>query len=89
MPSTIPATPVDTSSPSDRIVITSTRVVLNGRETAAPATLEISPASGKFVAIQPGKAKATDYPPDTQFFDYGDLVIMPGLVDSHVHIDEP
>ena len=25
-------------------------------------------------------------PPDV---DYGDLVIMPGLVDSHVHVNEP
>ena len=89
MPSTIPATPAGVSWPSDRIVVTSTRVVLNGSESAAPATLEISPASGKFVAIRPGKAKTTDYPPGIQFFDYGDLVIMPGLVDSHVHIDEP
>jgi allantoinase len=89
MPSTIPATSVGPATPSDRIVVTSSRVVLNGHEAAAPATLEISPTSGKFVAIQSGKAKPTDYPPDTQFFDYGDLVIMPGLVDSHVHIDEP
>ena len=89
MPSFIPASPTRPSSPSDRIVITSTRVVLNGTQNAAPATLEVSPISGKFLTIRPEKASRTDYPTDTQFFDYGDLVIMPGLVDSHVHIDEP
>lgn len=89
MPSTIRTSPSGYSSPYERIVVTSNRVVLNGSQNAAPATLEISQASGKFVAIQPGKASGTDYPSDTQFFDYGDLVIMPGLVDSHVHIDEP
>jgi allantoinase len=71
------------------IVITSARVVLQVTENATPATLEISPLSGKFIAILPGKTTAADYPPDTEFLDYGDLVVMPGLVDAHVHIDEP
>src|SRR5437667_10536765 len=26
---------------------------------------------------------------ETADIDYGDLVIMPGLVDSHVHVNEP
>ena len=74
---------------SDIIVVTSNRVVLNENQNASPATIEISPVSGKFVGVHAGKARATDYPSTIQFLDYGDLVIMPGLVDSHVHIDEP
>ena len=30
-----------------------------------------------------------DHPLDCQVIDHGDLVILPGLVDSHVHINEP
>lgn len=74
---------------TDLIVVTSNRVVLDENQNAVPATLEISPLSGKFVAIYLRKATVDNYPSTVQFFDYGDLVVMPGLVDSHVHIDEP
>jgi allantoinase len=30
-----------------------------------------------------------DVPADTEVHDFGDLAILPGLVDSHVHINEP
>src|SRR6187200_2337055 len=42
-----------------------------------PATLTIE--NGRIVSVENG-------PADT---DYGDLVIMPGVVDSHVHVNEP
>ncbi|MEA2462693.1 MAG: allantoinase [Acidobacteriota bacterium] len=56
--------------------ITSQRVVLP--DGIRPATLILDGA--KIAAIEP------DGPAD---LDYGDLVIMPGLVDSHVHVNEP
>src|SRR5208282_3252020 len=31
----------------------------------------------------------SDVPVDAALNDYGDLVLMPGLVDTHVHINEP
>jgi allantoinase len=31
----------------------------------------------------------SDVPPGAALNDYGDLVLMPGLVDTHVHINEP
>jgi allantoinase len=31
----------------------------------------------------------SEVPPDCALNDYGDLVVMPGLVDTHVHINEP
>ncbi|HEX7706476.1 MAG TPA: allantoinase AllB [Thermoanaerobaculia bacterium] len=56
--------------------IRSTRVVTP--EGTQPATVEIE--AGTIAAIEPfGPADR----------DYGDLVIMPGLVDSHVHVNEP
>jgi allantoinase len=81
--------PSDDTPSTNLIVVTSNRVVLDVTQNVTPATLEISPFSGKFIAILPNKSSVDDYPPDTQFLDYGDLVVMPGLVDSHVHIDEP
>lgn len=87
MPSTILS--IEETQHTNLIVVTSSRVILDETKNASPATLEISPVSGQFVAIHSGKATTIDYPSTVQFFDYGDLVIMPGLVDSHVHIDEP
>lgn len=55
--------------------IRSTRVVLP--DGVRPATLRIE--DGLFVDIGDGSAHT----------DYGDMVIMPGLVDSHVHVNEP
>ena len=30
-----------------------------------------------------------EVPPDAEVFDFGDLLLLPGLVDTHVHINEP
>ncbi len=56
--------------------ITSTRVVL--ADGTRPATITFD--NDGIVAIE-------DHGPAD--IDYGDLVIMPGLVDSHVHVNEP
>lgn len=56
--------------------ISSQRVVFRGE--VRPASLVIE--GGKIVAIEP---------PQSSDVDYGELVLMPGLVDSHVHVNEP
>ena len=53
----------------------STRVAIQGEMRTATVTVE----DGSIVAIGGGIAD----------LDFGDLVIMPGLVDSHVHVNEP
>lgn len=56
--------------------LSSTRVVLPTGTRAATVVLE----GAKIAAVEPhGHADV----------DYGDLVLMPGLVDSHVHVNEP
>lgn len=55
--------------------IRSRRVVLP--DGVRPATIRIE--NGAFVEIGEGTADQ----------DFGDLVVMPGLVDSHVHVNEP
>jgi allantoinase len=57
-------------------VVRSDRVVVGGEERPASITID----HGKIVEISsPGPAD----------LDFGDLVIMPGLVDSHVHVNDP
>lgn len=60
---------------------TSNRVVL---PTATDAFAVLVDAD-KIVDVIP----RTKIPPSTETFDFGDLAILPGLVDSHVHINEP
>jgi allantoinase len=49
----------------------------------APATLLVE---GERIAEVRGWA---DAPADASLHDYGDFVLLPGLVDTHVHINEP
>ncbi len=63
------------------IVLRSTRVVLP--EGVQPASIHI--ADGRIVRIL-GHADTADV---RQVIDVGDLVVSPGLVDTHVHVNEP
>ena len=57
------------------VVISSERVVVEGRVRPASVVVE----EGRIVAVEPGRRGV----------DLGDLVVMAGLVDSHVHVNEP
>ena len=59
----------------------STRVLTCGE--LAPATVIVE--HGRIVAV----TRFNDVPMDAQLRDYRDAMILPGLVDSHVHINEP
>jgi len=61
-------------------VVSSNRVLVDGR--LRPATIQVE-GSG-ITRIEP---RTEDRGPRPE--DYGDLVIMPGVVDSHVHVNEP
>ncbi|KAF8523588.1 allantoinase [Gautieria morchelliformis] len=74
-----------------RLVLTSNNVQLPGREDLCPAVIEVECASGKIIHVRPGKTDETEYyDRDTvEVLDLGDLVVLPGLVDAHVHLNEP
>lgn len=55
--------------------VRSTRVLIDGE--IRPATIRME--DGRFV----------DLSDDAADHDFGDLVVMPGLVDSHVHVNDP
>jgi allantoinase len=65
----------------ENLVIYSKRVVLPTEIGAFSITI----ADGKIAAIQKGKIEPKDLP----FYDYNNSVIMPGIIDPHVHINEP
>jgi len=63
------------------LVIISNNVV--SPDAIGPASVHIR--DGQIVAV----AGRSDFPSDCEVIDAGDLVVMPGLVDAHVHVNEP
>ncbi len=59
----------------------STRVL--SAQGLAPATLVVE--HGRIATV----SEWSDVPPDSTLHDVGGMVILPGLVDTHVHINEP
>jgi allantoinase len=66
---------------SPDLIIRSRRVVTP--ETVRPASIHIR--DGIIDAV----GEWNDAPPDVPILDFGDAVIMSGLVDAHVHVNEP
>ncbi|KNB53437.1 allantoinase AllB [Streptomyces caatingaensis] len=64
------------------LVMRSTRVVTP--EGTRPASVAV--AGGRITAVLPHSAPA---PPGVPVEDLGDDVLLPGLVDTHVHVNEP
>lgn len=62
-------------------LLRSTRIVTSGK--LQPAAIAI--ADGRVAAVLPH----SEIGGANELIDAGDLVVMPGLVDSHVHINEP
>lgn len=67
-------------------VVASTRVVLS--QQVKPATIIISTITGKIVAILGSVVPSSRFS-GIPYYDYSPDVIMPGLVDAHVHLNEP
>lgn len=68
-------------------VLASSRAVLSGRLTAA--TLVISLVSGRIISTFDSVLPASRFPTGTPYVDYSPHVLLPGLVDAHVHLNEP
>jgi allantoinase len=63
------------------LVVRGRRVVHEDR--VGPAAIHVD--RGRIVRV----AAFDDLPHRAEVFDAGDLVVLPGLVDTHVHVDEP
>ncbi|KAK4954942.1 Allantoinase [Elasticomyces elasticus] len=77
----------DTSSASTITVLASTRAVIEDRLTEA--TIVISMNTGKITSIFHSVLPASSFPAGTPYTDYSPHVLLPGLVDAHVHLNEP
>ncbi|GAA5969772.1 hypothetical protein JCM3765_003452 [Sporobolomyces pararoseus] len=72
------------------LAITSSSVWLPSQSSASPATLIVSLSSGTILSILPRKLAREDLPePVQEYLDVRDQWILPGLVDCHVHLNEP
>lgn len=68
-------------------VIASSRVIRSGHLTAG--TVVISNSTGKITAVFDSVLPPSDFPVGTPYRDYSPHIILPGLVDAHVHLNEP
>lgn len=67
-------------------VVASTRVVISHQ--VKPATIIMSAFTGTIVAILDSIVSSSRFG-DIPYYDYSPDVIIPGLVDAHVHLNEP
>lgn len=68
-------------------VLASSRAVIN--DSITPATIVISKATGKITSASSAVLPASAFPSGTSYTDYSPAVLLPGLVDAHVHLNEP
>ena len=68
-------------------VLASSRAIISGHLTAG--TVVISLNTGKVTSVFRSVLPASEFPPGTPYMDYSPFVLMPGLVDAHVHLNEP
>lgn len=72
------------------MIISSSRIILPDSTEPTPGTIEIDKNTGKIIKILPYKLSINDYNDHKeQFLDVGNNVVMPGLIDAHVHLNEP
>jgi allantoinase len=68
-------------------VLASSRAIVSGRLTSA--TIVISLTTGKITSIFHSVLPASDFPIGTPYVDHSPHILLPGLVDAHVHLNEP
>ncbi|KAI0275320.1 allantoinase [Gloeopeniophorella convolvens] len=78
------------SGPDTRIYV-GDNVLLPGSPEPQPATVLISIRSGKITKVYDKLVARAEYPgiADDNWIDLGNKYLLPGLVDAHVHLNEP
>jgi allantoinase len=74
------------------VVLVSTRAVVtqeDGSLVLTPATIAISPLTGKIESVVPAIVPRRLFPASTTYIDHSPKLLLPGLVDAHVHLNEP
>ncbi len=68
-------------------VLASSRAIVSGDLTAA--TIVISLETGRITSVFHSVLPPSSFPAGTPYTDYSPYVLLPGLVDAHVHLNEP
>lgn len=68
-------------------VLASSRAVIRGKLTSA--TIVISLNTGKVISTFSSVLPASNFPSGTPYCDHSPYILLPGLVDAHVHLNEP
>lgn len=69
------------------VVLASSRVVMSGR--VNEGTIIVSTTTGKITTIFHSVLPRREFPAGTHYTDYSPKLLIPGLVDAHVHLNEP
>lgn len=86
-PRSSPSGSPGTETPPAITVIASSRAVRSGRVSAA--TFVVSNETGKIISTYDSVVPQSNFSPDTPYTDYTPHILLPGLVDAHVHLNEP
>lgn len=68
-------------------VLASSRAIVSGELTAA--TIVISLSTGKITSVFHSVLPPSSFSAETPYVDYSPHILLPGLVDAHVHLNEP
>ncbi|KAL1843600.1 hypothetical protein VTJ49DRAFT_883 [Mycothermus thermophilus] len=74
------------------VVLVSTRTVITLPDDTlvlTPATIVISPTTGKILSVTAEVLPRDIFPAEATYQDYSPKLLLPGLVDAHVHLNEP
>ncbi|PSK46520.1 hypothetical protein B9Z65_5488 [Elsinoe australis] len=69
------------------VILASSRAVIDSK--VGPATLIINPASGKIQEVHNSVLPKSQFSESAEYHDYSPHILLPGLVDAHVHLNEP
>lgn len=69
------------------VVIASSNCIVGGKLT--PATIVIDKETGKVTSVELSVLPKERFSSEDEYRDYSPHVVMPGLVDAHVHLNEP
>jgi allantoinase len=84
-------TPPQGSVPQLVVLVSTRAVIFDNADNliVSPATLALSPQTGTIASIIPEILPVSRFPPNTVYIDHSPHLLLPGLVDAHVHLNEP